>query len=144
MGEFINALGDAQISNTVFARPDGTVGMNSITPSLGSGLGDAADALLNRTFPNVTLADGSSFDRWFSTRPILIASSVIGNLPDIGAGTAVEGRIVTTTQLPELAPLLGQFGVAALLLRPDRRVLASFPGGAGFDEFLAANRMLLS
>ena len=144
MGEFINALGDAQISNTVFARPDGTVGMNSITPSLGSGLGDAADALLNRTFPNVTLADGSSFDRWFSTRPILIASSMIDNLPDIGAGTAVEGRIVTTTQLPELAPLLGQFGVAALLLRPDRRVLASFPGGAGFDEFLAANRMLLS
>ena len=144
MGEFINALGDAQISNTVFARPDGTVGMNSITPSLGSGLGDAADALLNRTFPNVTLADGSSFDRWFSTRPILIASSVIGNLLDIGAGTAVEGRIVTTTQLPELAPLLGQFGVAALLLRPDRRVLASFLRGADFDEFLAANRMLLS
>ena len=26
-------------------------------------------------------------------------------------------------------------GVSALLLRPDRRVLASFPGGAGFDEF---------
>ena len=144
MGEFINALGDAQIANTVFAKPDGTIGMNSIAPSLGTGLGDAADPLLNKTFPNITLADGSSFDQKFSMKPIIIASSAIVDLSDFTKRTTMDGKIITTDQLPELGPVLRQFGVAALLLRPDRRVLASCQDGANFEEFQATNRMLLS
>ena len=53
----------------------------------------------------------------FTRPPILIASSVIGNLRNIGADTAVEGRI-TTTQLPELAPLLEEFGGGCIVASP--------------------------
>ena len=118
--------------------------MNSISPSLGTGLGDAADPLLNKTFPNITLADGSSFDQKFSMKPIIIASSAIVDLSDFTKRTTMDGKIITTDQLPELGPVLRQFGVAALLLRPDRRVLASCQDGANFEEFQATNRMLLS
>jgi len=68
------------VSNTVFKKKDGTAEMKSIEPELGFGLGNLRDPLRGKKFPNINLADGSSFDQYFAVRPIILTNIKSKNL----------------------------------------------------------------
>ena len=141
MGEFINALGTEQVANTVFTKPDGSVGMNSIKPGLGFGLGDPQDKLRGQTFPNIRLADGTSFDRFFAKAPMIIASAAL-TIPD-----NMPKNIISTAKMPEIDTILHDFGANALLVRPDRFIMASLTTNQPqltVAEFARRNQLVLN
>ena len=131
MGDFINTLGSFQVSNTVFKKKDGTAEMKSIEPKLGFGLGNLRDPLRGKKFPNINLADGSSFDQYFAVRPIILTNINIEK-----SEADFENLVICTKENPELDSILKKHSVNALLIRPDRYIMASLPINRSDDERL--------
>ena len=129
MGDFINTLGSLQVSNTVFKKKDGTAEMKSIEPELGFGLGNLRDPLRGKKFPNINLADGSSFDQYFAVRPIILTNIKIEK-----SETDFENLVICTKENPELDSILKKYAVNALLIRPDRYIMSSLPINRSNDE----------
>ena len=151
MGDFVNTLGSFQVSNTVFKKKDGTAEMKSIEPELGFGLGDLQDPLRGKKFPNINLVDGSSFDQYFAVRPIILTNISIEK-PEADFGNSV----IFTKEKSDLDSILKKYAVNALLIRPDRYIMASLPINRSNDEkpfsdkeydllkFINANRSFLA
>ena len=122
MGDFINTLGSFQVSNTVFKKKDGTAEMKSIEPKLGFGLGNSQDPLRGKKFPNINLVNGSSFDQYFAVRPIILTNINIEK-----SEADFENLVICTKENSELDSILKKHAVNALLIRPDRYIMASLP-----------------
>ena len=122
MGELLNAIGNANVSDTVFMQPDGSIKMDTIKPSLGNGLGAKEDINKGKTFPLIKLEDGSYFDNLFQGNAILLADKeIIQKLKSIN----INIPILSLTNFPELIKVLKKFKTKGLIIRPDRFILAS-------------------
>ncbi|MDC1134114.1 bifunctional 3-(3-hydroxy-phenyl)propionate/3-hydroxycinnamic acid hydroxylase [Alphaproteobacteria bacterium] len=122
MGELLNAIGNANVSDTVFMQPDGSIKMDTIKPSLGNGLGAKEDINKGKTFPLIKLEDGSYFDNLFQGNAILLADKeIIQKLKCIN----INIPILSLTNFPELIKVLKKFKTKGLIIRPDRFILAS-------------------
>ena len=122
MGELLNAIGNANVSDTVFMQPDGSNKMDTIKPSLGNGLGAKEDINKGKTFPLIKLEDGSYFDNLFQGNAILLADKeIIQKLKSIN----INIPILSLTNFPELIKVLKKFKTKGLIIRPDRFILAS-------------------
>ena len=122
MGELLNAIGNANVSDTVFMQPDGSIKMYTIKPSLGNGLGAKEDINKGKTFPLIKLEDGSYFDNLFQGNAILLADKeIIQKLKSIN----INIPILSLTNFPELIKVLKKFKTKGLIIRPDRFILAS-------------------
>ena len=122
MGELLNAIGNANVSDTVFMQPDGSIKMDTIKPSLGNGLGAKEDINKGKTFPLIKLEDGSYFDNLFQSNAILLADKeIIQKLKSIN----INIPILSLTNFPELIKVLKKFKTKGLIIRPDRFILAS-------------------
>ena len=120
MGELLNAIGNTNVSDTVFMQSDGSIKMDTIKPVLGLGLGSQVDVNRGKTFPSIKLEDGSSFDRFFENTPILIADqTILKKLKNINI------PIFTPINFPELKKIFKRFDTKGLIVRPDRYILAS-------------------
>ena len=135
MGDFVNTLGSFQVLNTVFKKKDGTAEMKSIEPKLGFGLGDLRDPLRGKTFPNFNLVDGSSFDQYFAVRPIILTNISIEKYEaDFG------NSVICTEEKPGLDSILKKYAVNALLIRPDRYIMASLPINSSDNKKLFSDK----
>ncbi|MDA9170962.1 bifunctional 3-(3-hydroxy-phenyl)propionate/3-hydroxycinnamic acid hydroxylase [Alphaproteobacteria bacterium] len=122
MGELLNAIGNANVSDTVFMQPDGSIKMDTIKPSLGNGLGAKEDINKGKIFPLIKLEDGSYFDNLFQGTAILLADKeIIQKLKSIN----INIPILSLTNFPELIKVLKKFKTKGLIIRPDRFILAS-------------------
>ena len=122
MGELLNAIGNANVSDTVFMQPDGSIKMDTIKPSLGNGLGAKEDINKGKTFPLIKLEDGSYFDNLFQSNAILLADKeIIQKLKSIN----INIPILSLKNFPELIKVLKKFKTKGLIIRPDRFILAS-------------------
>ena len=135
MGDFVNTLESFQVSNTVFKKKDGTAEMKSIEPKLGFGLGDLQDPLRGKKFPNINLVDGSSFDQYFAVRPIILTNiSIEKSEADFG------NSVIFTKEKSDLNSILKKYAVNALLIRPDRYIMASLQINRSDDEKLFSDK----
>ena len=107
-------MGSLQVSNTVFKNKDGTAEMKSIEPKLGFGLGKLLDPFWGKKFPNIKLADGSSFDKSFAVRPIILTNINIKKSED-----DCENLVICIKENLELDSILKKHAVNVLLIRPD-------------------------
>ena len=87
------------------------------------------DPLRGKKFPNINLADGSSFDKYFAVRPIILTNINIEK-----SDADFENLVICTKENPELDSILKKYAVNALLIRPDRYIMASLPTNRSDDE----------
>ena len=106
-------------------------------PPLGPGLGDAADPVRTHRVPQPIDADGSRRDDLLGDDLALVVDPSAWDDLDADARREVEARmpIVAT---PLLAPWLATIGMAAVVARPDRHVLAGAPTGADIRSAVRA------
>jgi 3-(3-hydroxy-phenyl)propionate hydroxylase len=120
MGELLNAIGSTNVSDTIFMQSDGTIKMETIKPALGKGLGFNKDINRGKVFPSVMSKDGDSFDKFFDKETIIIADqNIIETIKDINIPK------LSSIDFPELKRILDFFKSKALIIRPDRYILAS-------------------
>jgi len=122
MGELLNAIGNANVSDTVFMQPDGSIKMDTIKPGLGNCLGSEQDINKGKTFPFIKLDDGSYFDNLFENNVVLVADKkIIQRLKNIN----IKIPILSLNNFPELEKIFKKFKTEGLIIRPDRFILAS-------------------
>ena len=118
MGELLNSIGGSDVSDTVFIQPDGSIKMNTIKPKLGKGLGISKDPNRGKIFPSLKNEFGKDIDFLYSSEPILITNRKIDkNNFDI--------KIFDNIDIPKVETILKKFKSDALIIRPDRFILAS-------------------
>ena len=103
--------------------------MKSIEPKLGFGLGNSQDPLRGKEISKYNLVNGSSFDQDFAVRPIILTNINIEK-----SDADFENLVIGTKENPELDSILKKYAVNALLIRPDRYIMASLPINRSNDE----------
>ena len=119
MGEFVNAVESIKITDNITSSTDGLKSMKSIKPKLGKGLGKKNDKYRGKIFPQFKLKNGKNLDDKFSKKPILILSSKIRK--------KIPSRInfIKSLNAIGLNEYLKKYNLKAIIIRPDRFVLAS-------------------
>ncbi len=137
MGEFVNAVENTQITKNISSGNDGIKSMQSIKPKLGSGLGEKKDKRRGKIFPQFKLKNGKNLDDKFSVKPILLYSS------DINKALSNKFNSIDSRNIPGLLSYLNNFGVKAVIVRPDRFILSSIKSRNSFKKFLKKNSNFL-
>ena len=119
MGEFVNAVESIQITDNIKSDNKGIKSMQSIKPKLGKGLGNLKDRNRGKTFPQFKLKNNKTLDDYFSKKGMIILSS------DIKPKTSKNGSIFKAKNLSEVSRYLKNINSKAILVRPDRFILAS-------------------
>ncbi len=120
MGELINAIGTDKITDSLTGKLDGSREMQSIKPELGSGLGSTAILNRGKVFPSILTHTGKKVDGLFSLKPVLFCNDTFGkNL------RSEFFKVYNEKQIPELTRVFKDFDSNAILVRPDRFILAS-------------------
>ena len=133
MGEFINAVESIQITDNISSENDGTKSMQSIKPKLGYGLGENKDQNRGKIFPQFKLNNGKYLDENFCKKPILLYSSKIKK------NMLNKINSIKSNQVKGLSSYLKKSNSKALIVRPDRFILASLQLNKNFDNFLKKN-----
>ena len=137
MGEFINAVESIQITDNISSENDGTKSMQSIKPKLGKGLGQKTDKNRGKIFPQFKLNNGKYLDENFCKKPILLYSSKIKK------NMLNKINSIKSNQVKGLSSYLKKSNSKALIVRPDRFILASLQLNKNFDNFLKKNINIL-
>ncbi len=119
MGEFVNAVESIQITDNIKSDNKGIKSMQSIKPKLGKGLGNIKDRNRGKTFPQFKLKNNKTLDDYFSKKGMIILSS------DIKSKTSKNDSILKAKNLSEVSRYLKNINSKAILVRPDRFILAS-------------------
>ncbi len=119
MGEFVNAVESIQITDNIKSDNKGIKSMQSIKPKLGKGLGNLKDRNRGKTFPQFKLKNNKILDDYFSKKGMIILSS------DIKPKTSKNDSILKAKNLSEVSRYLKNINSKAILVRPDRFILAS-------------------
>ncbi len=119
MGEFVNAVESIQITDNIKSDNKGIKSMQSIKPKLGKGLGNLKDRNRGKTFPQFKLKNNKTLDDYFSKKGMIILSS------DIKPKTSKNDSILKAKNLSEVSRYLKNINSKAILVRPDRFILAS-------------------
>lgn len=132
LGGLINTCGTEAALSAAFRDADGVVRLRSRVPRLGPGIAIGRSELAGSRMAQPRLGDGRRIDDAAGYAFALLASDRLWR----SAGESVRKRfeeagipVVTEADCPDLAGLLGDAGVPALLIRPDRYV-----AGAAADE----------
>ena len=119
MGEFVNAVESIQITDNIKSDNKGIKSMHSIKPKLGKGLGNLKDKNRGKTFPQFKLKNNKTLDEYFSKKGIIILSS------NINTKTSKNYTILKANNLRNVSKYLRNINSKAILVRPDRFILAS-------------------
>ena len=119
MGEFVNAVESIQITDNIKSDNKGIKSMQSIKPKLGKGLGNLKDRNRGKTFPQFKLKNNKTLDDYFSKKGMIILST------DIKPKTSKNHLILKAKNLSEVSKYLKNINSKAILVRPDRFILAS-------------------
>ena len=119
MGEFVNAVESIQITDNIKSDNKGIKSMQSIKPKLGKGLGNLNDKNRGKTFPQFKLKNNKTLDDHFSKKGMIILSS------DIKPKNSKNDSILKVKNLSEVSRYLKNINSKAILVRPDRFILAS-------------------
>ena len=119
MGEFVNAVESIQITDNIKSDNKGIKSMQSIKPKLGKGLGNLKDKNRGKTFPQFKLKNNKTLDDHFSKKGIIILSS------DIKSKTSKNYSLLKAKNLGNVSKYLKNINSKAILVRPDRFILAS-------------------
>ena len=119
MGEFVNAVESIQITDNIKSDNKGIKSMQSIKPKLGKGLGNLKDRNRGKTFPQFKFKNNKTLDDHFSKKGMIILSSKIKhkNLKNY--------FLLKAKNLSEVSRYLKNINSKAILVRPDRFILAS-------------------
>ena len=131
MGEFVNAIGSAQITNNISSSNDGTKSMKSIKPKLGMGLGKITDENRGKIFPQLKMKNGKTFDFKFSNLPILIFSSKLNKKQKLSKFNSINEN-----EVKGLPNLMKRCNAKALIVRPDRFILESCKRTKDFSKYI--------
>ena len=93
--------------------------MQSIKPKLGKGLGNIKDMNRGKTFPQFKLKNNKTLDDHFSKKGMIILSS------DIKPKTSINYSSLNAKNLSNVSKYLKNINSKAILVRPDRYILAS-------------------
>lgn len=105
-------------------------------PPIGAGLGDPSDPLRGDRIPQPRDADGTRRDEVLGDEVILVAEpAALSALPP---GDRARIGVIPVIDSALLAPWLVANGVAAVVARPDRHVLASAPDAASIVAVVEA------
>ena len=137
MGEFVNAVGSYKITDNISSTNDGTKSMQSIKPKLGKGLGQKTDKNIGKIFPQFKTKNGYHLDEKFSKKPILLYSSKIKK------NMLNKINSIKSNKVKGLSSYLKKSNSKALIVRPDRFILASLQLNKNFDNFLKKNINIL-
>jgi 2-polyprenyl-6-methoxyphenol hydroxylase and related FAD-dependent oxidoreductases len=119
MGEFVNAAESIQITDNIKSDNKGIKSMQSIKPKLGKGLGNIKDVNRGKTFPQFKLKNNKTLDDHFSKKGMIILSS------DIKPKTSIKYSSLNAKNLSNVSKYLKNINSKAILVRPDRFILAS-------------------
>ncbi len=119
MGEFVNAVESIQITDNIKSDKKGIKKMQSIKPKLGKGLGNLKDRNRGKTFPQFKLKNNKTLDDYFSKKGMIILSS------DIKPKNPKNYIILNAKNLSDVSKYLRNINSKAILVRPDRFILAS-------------------
>ncbi len=119
MGEFVNAVESIQITDNIKSDNKGIKSMQSIKPKLGKGLGNIKDVNRGKTFPQFKLKNNKTLDDHFSKKGMIILSS------DIKPKTSINYSSLNAKNLSNVSKYLKNINSKAILVRPDRFILAS-------------------
>ena len=119
MGEFVNAVESIQITDNIKSDNKGIKSMQSIKPKLGKGLGNLKDRNRGKTFPQFKLKNNKTLDDHFSKKGMIILSS------DIKPKTSLNYSSLNAKNLSNVSKYLKNINSKAILVRPDRFILAS-------------------
>ena len=122
LGSLIGLAGSKGPSALGLATDRGVFDTGSMIPVLGPGLGRMDDGLRGRLFPQVTLASGRRLDDEVGYAPFLVVRGEMRNQSCWGGI-----QVLNTEDEPGLAAVLDSFRVRAVLVRPDKRILAGSP-----------------
>ncbi|MEM6627090.1 MAG: bifunctional 3-(3-hydroxy-phenyl)propionate/3-hydroxycinnamic acid hydroxylase [Pseudomonadota bacterium] len=131
LGGLINTAGTENALRAAIPNPGGGTHMKSIAPPLGPGLGRGPSA--GKLFGQPMLDDGRKLDEAYTHGFIAISQS------ELAAAIAVphEIPIITTDKAPAAAQHLDALDAKAVVLRPDRYVLAGANSAEELDDLLA-------
>ena len=101
------------------SNDQGVKSMQSIKPKLGKGLGQLKDKNRGKIFPQFKLNKNKNLDDYFSKKAVLILSS------DIKAKVSKNYSLLEAKSLKNLSIYLKNINSKAILVRPDRFILAS-------------------
>ncbi len=119
MGEFVNAVQSIQITENIKSDDKGIKSMQSIKPKLGKGLGNLKDKNRGKTFPQFKLKNNKTLDDHFSKKGMIILSS------EIKSKNLKNYPLLKAKNLSEISRYLKNINSKAILVRPDRFILAS-------------------
>ncbi len=119
MGEFVNAVESIQITDNIKFDKKGIKSMQSIKPKLGKGLGNLKDRNRGKIFPQFKLKNNKTLDEYFSKKGMIILSS------DIKPKNSKNYIILKANNLSDVLKYLRNINSKAILVRPDRFILAS-------------------
>ena len=137
MGEFVNAVGSDQITDNISSGNDGTKSMQSIKPKLGNGLGIKTDKNRGKIFPQFKTKNGNSLDIKFSKKPILILSS------KIKMKISKKLNSISSKNYIGLSEYFKKSNLKAIIIRPDRFILASCDSLKNLNSFIKNNLYIL-
>ena len=137
MGEFVNAVGSDQITDNISSSIDGTKSMQSIKPKLGKGLGINKDKNRGKIFPQFKTTNGKSLDEKFSKKPILLLA------PKIKKKIINKLNTINSNNFIGLSNYFKKSKVKAIIVRPDRFVLASCDSLKNLNSFIKKNFSIL-
>ena len=138
MGEFVNAAHSIKITDNIDSKVDGSKSMKSIKPKLGLGLGLKSDKNRGKIFPQFKLKNGNNLDNKFSKKPILLISSPIKKK------FTFKLNFISSKDVIGLPIYLKKYNTKALIVRPDRFVLASCKSLKQLNNFVRKNLYILN
>ena len=135
LGALIDLAGSKGPSALGLQTDRGVFDTGRMIPVLGPGLGRDKDPLRGRLFPQIVLRDGTRLDDRIGGRPFLVVDGEVGSLPGWTSLTVLHAD-----DEPGLADVLARFRVHAILVRPDKRILAGCSSVHDLDEILRSSR----
>ena len=135
LGALIDLAGSKGPSALGLQTDRGVFDTGRMIPVLGPGLGRDADPLRGRLFPQVVLRDGTRLDDTVGGRPFLVVDDEVGSLRRRTTLTVLQA-----VDEPGLADVLARFRVHAILVRPDKRILAGCSSPCDMDEIVHMSR----
>lgn len=139
LGELINSCTTGIQNDSDTGNDDGTLQMKSIVPMLGAGLG-CFGGTAGAWFPQPVLCDGKRLDDVTGYKPVLIANGTVlahGN-PEL----KLPCQVLCADDEPELQACLRENQTQALVVRPDRYILATARTSQELDVLLAKLRAI--
>ena len=133
MGEFVNAVENIKITKNISSLNDGTKSMQSIKPKIGFGLGEKKDKKRGEIFPQFKLKTGKNLDDKFSKIPLLLCSSKIKK------NISNKLNSIESVYIKGLINYFKKNNLKALIVRPDRFILASFKSEKNIQKILKKN-----